>query len=1094
MKNDDSKINDDQLEPGLPAHDASTADTVSGDRAGAGDDADARNRTHLEDNRRYLEMLESVFPRTLKYQDATPLDLAPPDVLLFRAPIEIDGFEIRRPLGAGGHGSVWLAFDARLQREVAVKIPHLEFLLTPGLRDRFISEAQAAARLDHPNLIPVYEAGEASGACYLISAYCDGPTLAAWLKDQKGPADPRIAAAIVAAVADGVRHAHARGILHRDIKPSNVLLSLNNEGDIGFVPRLTDFGLAQVDELGNATRTGATAGTPAYMAPEQAETKFGKVGPATDIYALGVVLYELLTGCTPFQGNTGLETLQSAMRDEPKSPRRIRPKLSRDLEAVCLKCLEKRPSDRYASAAELAADLRRYLAGEPVLARRIRRWRRAGRWLMRRSTLGALAAAFLFGVVILGIGIAWHFYELRTYQIAGLKRDAEFHREARIVRQNQYVDDLRLAGELWAGGRRTEMLDILRRHEPKPGEEDLRCFVWHYLWDIAHRQPATMRHERGEVFHASFSRDGRTLATAGEDCTVRLWDVATRKEIGILRGHTDDVNWVSFSANGKRLATASDDHTLRVWDFADRREHARFTDEAELVCAEFSPDGKWLVGGGDAGFLRIWDCEHLREEKSFPRLYKGRIESLAYSPDGKTVATAGQDSWVHLWDIEKRTERRSIPIDKWVNSDGKSLAVAFSPDGRTLAAGGWNFHGVKGLVLLDAETGNLQREFHNQDLINVHSLVFAPDGKTLVEGGERDLIRIWDMTTGTAHTFLQGHTKRVWCVAFSPDGRSLVSTSRDGTIKLWDPGLNQDFGLLDQGSADISAVTFSPDGKFFAALDFSRKVKVWTAAPVQLVEDFSVEIFGDGLQFTPANKSLLVRWGSDLQAHHVYDVTTRRQLPMSVGTDIRSITKIAVSHGAREFATIEGSPQDLVRQVRLRDWATGSVLQDIWTCDKEIESIKFSPDDQAIIVMHRVKGSLARTVCKRADGVCHTSELRWLGGSYVDLALPPSGASFAIANGITIYICDSATGGIQKTLGGHTSEIRRLVMCPDGKILASASTDGTVKLWDLLTGREVMSFSGRRCGPIAFRPDGKTLVTTNGSSIYLRPPAATKGP
>jgi serine/threonine protein kinase len=315
-------------------------------------------------------------------------------------------WRIVRELGRGGSGIVYLAWDPVLHREVAVKVPRPEVLLSPALRRRFLREAQAAAGLDHPNLVPVHEAGEVGSFCYIVSAYCRGTTLGAWVKAQDGLVAPRLAANLVTSLADAVAYIHRRGVLHRDIKPNNILLKASfatedtedTEKDRGredsalpllssvpsvansLIPKLTDFGLAkQTQELDEETKSGTVLGTPLYMAPEQAEGRLRDIGPHTDIYALGVILYEMLTGRPPFRGDSDWSVRAQIAGAEPVPPRRLRPEVPRDLETICLKCLQKDPRKRYASAEALAEDLRRFQEGRPVAARPVgqaeRLWR-----------------------------------------------------------------------------------------------------------------------------------------------------------------------------------------------------------------------------------------------------------------------------------------------------------------------------------------------------------------------------------------------------------------------------------------------------------------------------------------------------------------------------------------------------------------------------------------------------------------------------------------------------------------------------------------------------------------------------------------------
>ncbi len=295
-------------------------------------------------------------------------------------PKQFGRFEIRRELGRGAYGVVFLAFDPRLRRQVALKLPRPEVMVTAEMRKRFEREARAAAVLDHPNVVPVFDAGEEGSISFIASAYCPGMTLSEWLKKREEPVPPRLAARIAATIAGAIAHAHVRGVLHRDLKPGNVMLEPLPDGGphwpgrdgMNFIPKVADFGLARMNTVGTeataATQSGEILGTPSYMSPEQADGRTGAIGPATDVYGLGGILYALLTGRPPFQSHSPLDTMLLLRTQEPIAPSRLRPRLPRDLETVCLKCLDKRPQKRYGSALALEEDLERYLAGKPIAA------------------------------------------------------------------------------------------------------------------------------------------------------------------------------------------------------------------------------------------------------------------------------------------------------------------------------------------------------------------------------------------------------------------------------------------------------------------------------------------------------------------------------------------------------------------------------------------------------------------------------------------------------------------------------------------------------------------------------------------------------
>src|SRR5262245_58168218 len=386
---------------------------------------------------RCLRLLDQVLPASATEPGALPPLLAPgpTDPLGLSPPQRLGRFAIVRPLGYGGCGIVYLAEDPLLGRAVALKVPRLPALVSPELRRRVLHEARLAAGLRPPNLAVIHEAGAIGPLCYLASEYCPGPSLAVWLKQQTQPVCPRQAAQFVATLAEAVQFIHAQGILHRDLKPANVLLQHSttkepkepqgesfdrnlspgrsprvSSGSLveAWIPKITDFGLAKdltADQT--ETRSGAILGTPVYMAPEQAEGRLKDVGPATDVYALGAILYELLTGQPPYRGQSDADTLRQIRAHDPIAPRRLRPSLPRDLQSICLRCLEREPGRRYGSAAALAEDLHRFLAGEPVLARPAGMASRLGKWYRRRPLVAGLLTALVFSVVVGFAAVVW---------------------------------------------------------------------------------------------------------------------------------------------------------------------------------------------------------------------------------------------------------------------------------------------------------------------------------------------------------------------------------------------------------------------------------------------------------------------------------------------------------------------------------------------------------------------------------------------------------------------------------------------------------------------------------------------------------------
>jgi WD40 repeat protein/tRNA A-37 threonylcarbamoyl transferase component Bud32 len=1016
------------------------------------------------------------------------------------ANLRVADFEVLAVLGRGGMGVVYKARHIKLNRIVALKMILAGAHAGAADLQRFKAEAEAIARLQHPNIVQIYSVGEQGGRPYFALEYVDGGSLAQQTVGK--PFSPERAAELVEMVARGIHAAHTHGIVHRDLKPANVLLT--REG----TPKIADFGLAKrLDSGQGRTQTGAILGTPSYMAPEQAGGKKG-VGPAADVYALGAILYELLTGRPPFKADTPLDTVLLVVGGDLVPPRQLAPGVPRDLETVCLKCLNREPARRYASARDLADDLRRFRTGEPVQARRAPAWERAWKWARRRP--GRVIAAVLVLAALTATGLL---YGRDVYRLASNRGELVVvggRPGLRLVVRragNQAalldLDQQRLT-ELEAGDYEAALIDdpedvelvSERVHLDRNGQAVLtvrEAFVG---------EVRALKGHMGPVDAVALSPDGRHALSGsgppGGDRALRLWDLETGQMVCQFGTATTEILAVAFAPDGRVALSAGSDKVLHLWDVETGQEVRKLEGHRGAVYAvAFSPDGRLALSGSADRTVRLWDVETGKEVRTLEG-HTGTVRAVAFAPDGKQAISGGDAGTVRLWDVEtgkeRETSRRRLPGAVW--------CVCFSPDGHLIAASGE----VPVVRLWEVSTGRAKRPLRGHSK-GIRGLAFTPDGRHLVSASLDRSVRVWGLPSGEERKRLLGHTDGVLAVAVSGDGRHALSAGganfderllrgHDFALRWWalprgrddqteeTPERPGELFVLSGHTNEVHPVGFSPDGTQVLTGGWDNTLRMWDAETGAQLWQATTGMNSLGLAFLPDGKQALVGGsGGTLQ---LFDTATGKAgLQLNViGTS--EVGGLAVSPDGK-WALLAASWQ---RQVILWDLATVRVQRRFNGHTDAVQSVDWSRDGKLAL-----SSSNDRTV--RLWDVKTGQQVRVFTGHVGQVwraVFSPDGQSvLSASHDSTVRLWDTETGEAIRVLKGHKGIVYTVAFTPDGRRAVSAGQDRTVRVWDLDSGEELARFEGHKGDVVglAVSPDGSRAVTSSRdrtARIWLLPP------
>lgn len=988
-------------------------------------------------------------------------------------------FELLDPVGRGAYGLVWRARDTQLDRVVAIKMPTRDEL-EPREAKRFLQEAQSAAQLRHPNIVSVHETGIEEGRPYIVSDFIEGVTLSSFLTARS--LSMREAAELCVAISRAVHYGHERGVIHRDLKPSNILI------DERMQPFVTDFGLAKrISADATIAAHISVLGTPSYMAPEQARGESHYVDQRCDVYSLGVILFLLLTREKPFRGNTQM-VLHQVIHDDPPSPRKLNGKVPRDLETICLKCLEKTPKRRYESAGALADDLQRYLDGKPIEARPVSLPERGWRWCQRRPAVASLLISLFLSLTI-GLAGVTHYW----LEAAGNAREAAAN--AAETRKSLYRARMNLIANYYDSGDVAGVQQALGVYGAQSPWGDMRGFEWGYF-DRLTAPFHQVGNQGNVVVDVAVSRDGAMCAACSVDRQVHVWNTRTGELIRLLKLEVGRIRSVAFSPVSDLLATASSDGMIRIWDPL-RNDTAIHTERhgGQPRIVRFSPDGELLLSAGEMGAIQIWVVNDLSPLDRLPS-GMGRTMDAQFLPgEGERIAIAKEEGLIRIWDVRAHRQYNPIPVPSDIR------AMACSGDGRTIATG--SYSGAVQIVPLEGEGNVLQhatlwgriddvvflpgselaafashdcglhifdvngmREIHEfrTHALATGALNCSPDGQSVAIGGGNGAVQVV-AANELVTPAIYWHDADVRDLAWLSQGARLVAASSDGELRVWNVATGE-FDLLpaadvlsaesaaDEDSAadeepagdeepaededDLKGVVISAqrDGRLIAAGSGGPSMTLWDGDTLEIVQQISVAGGVSDVEFSKSGRLLGVaaRQGSVL----VYTVETRAEPLFEIETEFR-VNALSFSTDDRLLAVAREDGE-----IQLFDVESHSQEGNSMRVAQTPFAMTFCEDNRALAV-----GTEAGEI-QLFEVESQTSRMRIKGPSsrVSALAVLPDGTTL-VSGGRDrrLRLWDTVSAELITTLAGHNRQIFGVAVAPDGETIASGGLEGDIRLW-----------------------------------------------